>query len=99
LSIYDKIQKNLSNFLNKFGPINISNVDIQVIDANIANKYCQMTYIILYIQTCLAIFLDDHIFLPRSFLDFIIPIFENIYISLYRIKKIIYYKNPIAYSF
>jgi hypothetical protein len=39
LNTSDKIQKNLFIFLNKFDPIDISNIDIQIIDINIINKY------------------------------------------------------------
>jgi hypothetical protein len=33
-------------------------------------------------------FLNNYVFLLCSFLDFIILIFENLYISLYKIKKL-----------
>jgi hypothetical protein len=99
LNINDKIQKNLFSFLNRFSPIDISNIDIQIININIVNKYYQMIYTIPYVQTYLVIFLNDYIFLLYLFLNFIVFVFENLYINLYKIKKIIYCKNLIIYSF
>jgi hypothetical protein len=43
-------------------------------------------------------FLDNHMFLPYTFLDSIAPIFENPYVSLYGTKKAIRRKYPEAYS-
>jgi hypothetical protein len=43
-------------------------------------------------------FLDDHVFLPYSFLDSVMPIFENPHVGLYGTKKAIYYKYPEAHS-
>jgi len=44
-------------------------------------------------------FLDDYVSLPRSFLDSVVPVFENLCIGLCGIKKAVRCKHPKAYSF
>ncbi|KAH8790871.1 hypothetical protein F5882DRAFT_449991 [Hyaloscypha sp. PMI_1271] len=91
LSIRDKIQKGLSSFLSELGLTDISGVDVQVTYTGLADKRRQMTYTIQYIQTRLVMFLDDHVFLPRSFLDSVVPVFENPCVGLYGTKKALFW--------
>ena len=98
LSIRDKIQKGLSSFLSELGPTDISGVDVQVTYAGLADKRRQMTYAIQYVQTRLVMFLDDHVFLPRSFLDSVVPVFENPCVGLCGTKKAVRRKHPEAHS-
>jgi len=57
-----------------------------------------MTYVIQFVQTHLTMFLDDYVFLPYSFLDSVVPVFENLYVGLYKTKKAVRRKHPEAYS-
>ena len=43
-------------------------------------------------------FLDDHVFLPCSFLDFVVPVFENPRVGLCGTKKAVRRKHPKAHS-
>lgn len=98
LSIRDKIQRGSSSFLSELGPTDISGVDVQVTYTSVANKRCQMTHAIQYVQTRLVMFLDDHVFLPRSFLDSVVPVFENPCVGLCGTKKAVRRKHPEAHS-
>ncbi|TVY81479.1 hypothetical protein LSUE1_G007408 [Lachnellula suecica] len=98
LSIRDKIERGSSNFLSELGPTDISGVDVQVTYTGVANKRCQMTHAIPYVQTRLVMFLDDHVFLPRSFLDSVVPVFENPCVGLCGTKKAVRRKHPEAHS-
>ena len=98
LSIRDKIQKGSSSFLSELGPTNISGVDVRVMYAGVADKRCQMTHAIQYVQTRLVMFLDDHVFLPCTFLDSVAPVFENPCVGLCGTKKAVRRKHPEAHS-
>jgi aryl-phospho-beta-D-glucosidase BglC (GH1 family) len=98
LSIRDKIQRGSSSFLSGLGPTDISRVDIQVTYAGVANKRCQMTHAIQYVQTRLTMFLDNHVFLPCLFLDSVMPVFENPCVGLCGTKKAVCRKHPKAHS-
>jgi hypothetical protein len=98
LSICDKIKEGLSSFLSGLGPTDISGVNVQVTYAGVADKRCQMTHAIQYVQTRLTMFLDDHVFLSHLFLDSVMPVFENPCVSLYRTKKAVRHKHPKAHS-
>ncbi|KAF4636180.1 hypothetical protein G7Y89_g1902 [Cudoniella acicularis] len=98
LSIRDKIRSGSSNFLSRLGLTDISGVDIRVTYANVADKRRQMTHAILYVQTPLVTFLDDHVFLRPAFLGSVVPVFENPRIGLYGTKKAVRRKHPKAYS-
>jgi hypothetical protein len=98
LSIRDKIQKGSSSFLSELGPTDISGVDVRVTYAGVADKRCQIICAIQYVQTHLTMLLDDHVFLPRSFLDSVVPVFENPCIGLCGTKKAVRRKHPEARS-
>jgi cellulose synthase/poly-beta-1,6-N-acetylglucosamine synthase-like glycosyltransferase len=98
LSIRKKIQGGSSSFLSGLGPTDISGVDVRVTYAGVADKRCQITHAIQYVQTHLTMFLDDHVFLPRSFLDSVVPVFENPCVGLCGTKKAVRRKHPEAHS-
>jgi hypothetical protein len=98
LSIRDKIQGGSSSFLSGLGPTDISGVDVRITYAGVADKRCQMTHAIQYVQTRLTMFLDDHVFLPRLFLDSVVPVFENPCVGLCGTKKAVRRKHPEAHS-
>jgi len=97
-SIRAKIQRGSSSFLSELGPTDISGVDVRVMYAGVADKRRQMTLAIQYVQTRLVMFLDDHVFLPPSFLDSVVPVFENPCVGLCGTKKAVRRKHPEAHS-
>ncbi|KAF4627919.1 hypothetical protein G7Y89_g10233 [Cudoniella acicularis] len=64
----------------------------------ITDTYFKVTESRYSSHTRLVMFLDDHVFLPRSFLDSIVPVFENLYVGLYETKKAVRRKHYEAHS-
>jgi Glycosyltransferase like family 2 len=98
LSIRDKIQGGSSSFLSRLGPTDISGVNVRVTYTSVADKRCQMTHALQYVQTRLTMFLDNHVFLPRLFLDSVVLVFENRCVGLCGTKKAVCRKHPETHS-
>ena len=98
VSVQDKIQGGTSTFLRGLGPTNISGIDIRVTYTNVTNKRCQITHASRHVQTRLTMFLDDHVFLPHSFLNSVVPVFENSRVGLCGTRKTVRRRSPKADS-
>lgn len=98
LAVREAIQTGSSAFL-KDTRIDLSGVEAEVMSADIRNKRQEMIHGISRVSTSLILFVDDHVFLPRKFLDAVVPVFENPRVGLCGTKKDVRRQRPQADTF
>lgn len=97
-SVIQAIRNAICMVTSKFvkGPVDVTDVKLNVVSADIASKRCQVAFAVPHVLTSLILFVDNHVFLPLTFINSVIPAFEDKNVGLCSTNKEVCCKEPQA---